>query len=263
LALVTEPGACSHHLADEVVDVLLSVAGGTEALTELMSLLLEATNRVGELEGPEEVVGLLEVGTAGDNLVDEILHAVDTLLAELTSNDGVIGEGDSASVDLTVTTLVDELGDGGAGGETVGDERLDHADHVPGGLVELDKHTVVDLAETEKLHDLSLLGGKLVDTADSDNESDLSLVFDEEGAGLLGITARLDERSVSSSVLLFVFDSVGGGDLTLGSNVSLFSLAGFDDGFEDLGVTGGLLDKVLGHNSSTSLLLGLPKTTSR
>lgn len=129
-----------------------------------MSLLLEATDGVGELEGPEEVVGLLEVGTAGDDLVDEVLHAVDALSTELTSNDAVVGERDSASVDLTVTALVDELGDGGTGGETVGDERLDNADHVPGGLVQLDEDGVVDLSKSEELEDLLGLGGKLVDT---------------------------------------------------------------------------------------------------
>ena len=158
------PRACSHHLADEGVNVLLSVANGTEALTELMSLLLEATNRVRELEGPEEVVSLLEVGTAGDNLVDEVLHAVDTLGTELTSDDAVVGERESASIDLTVTTLIDKLGDGGTAGETVGDERLDNTDHVPGGLVELDEDSVVDLSKSEELHDLLGLGGKLVDT---------------------------------------------------------------------------------------------------
>jgi len=252
----------SEHASDELVDVLLAVAPST-TLHVGVSLLLEALGGGVELEGPQEVVSGLEVRTNSPDLVDEILNASDTLAAELTLNNGVIVKGKSGAVDFTEATAVDEFLDGGTGGETVSNEIVNFADHVPGGLVELDKHTVVDLAETEELHDLSLLGGELVDTADSDNESDLSLVFDEEGAGLLGITARLDERSVSSSVLLFVFDSVGGGDLTLGSNVSLFSLAGFDDGFEDLGVTGGLLDKVLGHNSSTSLLLGLPKTTSR
>lgn len=166
MALFTEPRAYSDHLSDEVVNVLLSVADGTEALTELMSLLLlgEATDGVGELERPEEVVGLLEVGTAGDDLVDEVLHAVNTLGAELTSDDAVVAEGDSGSVDLTVTTLVDELGDGGTAGETIGDERLDHSDHVPGGLVELDEDGVVDLSKSEELHDLLGLGSKLVDT---------------------------------------------------------------------------------------------------
>ena len=129
-----------------------------------MSLLLETTLRVGELEGPEEVVGLLEVRAAGDDLVDEVLHAVDATLVELTIDDLVVGESNSASVDLTVATLVNELGDGGAGGETVGDEGLDNADHVPGGLVQLDEDGVVDLSKSEELEDLLGLGGKLVDT---------------------------------------------------------------------------------------------------
>jgi hypothetical protein len=38
----------------------------------------------------------------------------------------------------------------------------------------------VELTESEELHNLLLLGGKLVDTSDSDDESDLGLGFDEE-----------------------------------------------------------------------------------
>tara|TARA_B100000780_G_scaffold245958_1_gene190258 strand:+ start:992 stop:1141 length:150 start_codon:yes stop_codon:yes gene_type:complete len=37
----------------------------------------EATERGGELERMEKVVGLLEAATTGEELVDEILHAGD------------------------------------------------------------------------------------------------------------------------------------------------------------------------------------------
>ena len=96
--------------------------------------------------------------------MDEILNASDSGLTEFSSDDGVIGEWDSASVDLTVSSLVDELGDGGSGWETISDEWLDDSDHVPGGLVELNKHSVVELSQSEELQDLLWLWGKLVDT---------------------------------------------------------------------------------------------------
>ena len=96
--------------------------------------------------------------------MDEVLNAVDTLAGELTGNDGVVGEGESLLVDLTVTSLVDELGDGGSAWETVSDEWLNHLDHVPGGFVELDKHSVVQLSQSEELQDLLWFWGKLVDT---------------------------------------------------------------------------------------------------
>jgi len=96
--------------------------------------------------------------------VDEVLNAGDSGLAEFSSDDRVVGEWDSASVDLTVSSLVDELGDGGSGWETICDKWLDDSNHVPGGLVELDEHTVVELSQSEELQDLLWLWGKLVDT---------------------------------------------------------------------------------------------------
>jgi len=74
-----------------------------------MSLLLNSAVWGAELEWPEEVVGFLELWSTGDDLVDKILHAVDTNLTEDTSDDAVIGEWNSGSIDLTVSSLVYEL----------------------------------------------------------------------------------------------------------------------------------------------------------
>ena len=129
-----------------------------------MALLLETTERGAELEGPEEVVGLLEGVTNSPNLVDQILDAGNALLTEDTSDDRVVIESNSLSVDLTEASLVDEFADGVASGVTIGDIRLDHADHVDGGAVELDEDAVVELSKSEELHDLLLLGWQLVNT---------------------------------------------------------------------------------------------------
>lgn len=158
----------SHHLSDELVDHLLSVSVGTISLSEGVSLDLESTEWGGELEWPEEVVDLLELGSAGHDLVDEILHAVDTVGSELVGDDAVVGEWDSASVDLAISSLVDELGDGLSGWVTEGDVWLNNTDHVPGGLVKLDKNTVVELSKSEELQDLLWLGSKLVDTTQNE-----------------------------------------------------------------------------------------------
>ncbi len=48
----------------------------------------------------------------------------------------------------------------------IGDERLDEAEHVLGGLVDLDEGAVVDLAEAEELQHLAGLGAQSVDTGD-------------------------------------------------------------------------------------------------
>lgn len=153
------------HLADESVDVLLTVAQVT-TLDEVLELAgAEATVGVGQLEGPQEVGGLLEVGADGVDLVDQILDTDDAVLAEVLLNDGVVGKGDTLLVDLSVSTLVDELLDALQVGVTVGDPGLDDLDHLGDGLGDTDEDTVVDLQQTEQLEDLAGLGGDLVDTA--------------------------------------------------------------------------------------------------
>lgn len=124
----------------------------------------EATGGVGELEWPQEVGGLLEVGSDGVDLVDEILHADDAVLAEVGLDDGVVGESNALLVDLSVSALVDELADGLEVGVTVGDPWLDDLEHLKGGLGQADEDTVVDLEKTEELEDLAGLWCNLVDT---------------------------------------------------------------------------------------------------
>ena len=108
---------------------------------------------------------MLEVGADSVDLVDEILHADDAVLAEVLLDDGVVGQGDALLVDLAVAALVDELLDGLQVGVAVGDPGLDDLEHLSGGLGDLDEDAVVDLEETEELEDLAGLGGHLVDTA--------------------------------------------------------------------------------------------------
>jgi len=145
----------------------------------------EAASWVGQLEGPQEVAGLLEVRADGEDLVDEVLHAHDAQLAKVLLDDSVVGERESLLVDLAISTLVDELADRLQVGIAVGDEGLDNSQHLDGGLGQSDKDTVVDLEETEQLQGLSLLGIDLVDTLDADDESKLGLGRDVEGAILL------------------------------------------------------------------------------
>ena len=78
------------HLADEGVDVLLPVTQ-VAALDEVLELAgTEATVGVAELEWPEEVRCLLEVGSDSVNLVDQIFHTDDAgvRLAEMKQSIG-------------------------------------------------------------------------------------------------------------------------------------------------------------------------------
>ena len=140
-----------------------------------------AASGVGQLEWPQEVRGLLEVGTGGEDLVHEILDREDVVLAEGRLDDGVVGQGDALLLDLAVTALVDQLADGLQVGLAarhvrgvftinclldlpVGDVGLNQTKHLLGGLRDLDEDTVVDLKQTEELQDLAGLGSNLVNT---------------------------------------------------------------------------------------------------
>ena len=124
----------------------------------------ETTSWVAQLEGPEEVGSLLEVGTNGEDLVNQILHADNAVLAQVRFDDRVIGEGNALLVDLSVSTLVDEFTNSLQIRVSIGNPWLDNLEHLESGLCHADKDTIVDLKETEELEDLSGLWCNLVDT---------------------------------------------------------------------------------------------------
>lgn len=116
-----------------------------------LGLAGESTLRRSQLEGPQKVVGLLEVRAHSENLVHKIGRALNAVLGQSFGNNRVVGNGDALLVELAKATLVNELFDGGARGVTVGHVRLNQTKHTDGGLIQLDKGGVVQLAEAEKL----------------------------------------------------------------------------------------------------------------
>ena len=132
------------------------------------------------------------------------LDTDDVLVAEGLLDDRVLGEGDALLVDLAVPTLVDEVRDGLEVGLAVRDVGLNVAEHRHGGVVHLQKHGVVDLAEAEQLQDLLRLGRGTVDTTDADDEEDLGLGLDEEVAVVLGLPLHADGLLLVVAVLLDV-----------------------------------------------------------
>jgi len=210
------------HLADETVDVLLTVTGVTTLNVVLELASTETTVGVGQLEGPEEVVGLLEVRANGVDLVDQILHADNAELAEVLLDDLVVGEGSALLVDLSVTTLVQKLADGLQVGVTVGNVGVDDGQHLLGSLGETDESTRVDLEQTQELEDLAGLGSNLVDTLDTDNEDELGLTLNEEAALLASNAVEADLLALSGAVLL----DVGLGTLEDNTTLLLVGLLG-------------------------------------
>jgi len=196
---------CLVHTANQGVDVFFPVTQ-VATLHEVQELARpEAAVGVAELERPEEVARLLEVGADRVDLVDEVLHADDAELAEMLLDDGVVGERDALLVGrLGVSALVDELTDGLEVGVAVGDEGLDNLQHLGGGLGQTDEDTVVDLEKTEELESLALLGVDLVDTLDADDEGEARLGWDVVGAFLLGDAGETDLLALCIAVLLDV-----------------------------------------------------------
>lgn len=124
----------------------------------------ETTSRVGKLEWPQEVAGLLEVGADSVDLVDQVFHADNAVLAKVLLDKLVVGKGNTLLVDLSVTTLVDELTDALEVGVAVGNVWVNNGQHLSSSLGELDEDSVIDLEKTEKLQDLARLRSNLVDT---------------------------------------------------------------------------------------------------
>lgn len=145
-----------------------------------VSLLFYSTSWRVESEWEEEIVNLFEFESKVVNLVDDVLDALDAVLSETLLDDLVLDQGDSLSVELSVSSLVDQGLDGVLGWESVGDIRLDLSEHVHGGLVVLDENSVADSGKSEKRKDFSLFGGDLGETLDSDDQEELVLLIDEK-----------------------------------------------------------------------------------
>ena len=107
---------------------------------------------------------MLEVWTDGEDLVDQILHTDDTVFAKAVLDDGVVGKSNALLIDLSISTLVDELTDSLEVWVSVGDPWLNDLQHLKSSLGHANKDTIVNLEKTEELEDLSGLWCDLVDT---------------------------------------------------------------------------------------------------
>jgi len=203
------------HLTDKSIDFVFTVSEIT-SLDEMSELSwAETTGRVAELEGPEKVGSLLEVGANSEDLVDQIFHADNAILTKGVLYDGVVGEGDTLLVNLSISTLVDEFTNGFEVGISVGDPWLNDLQHLEGGFSHANEDTVVDLEKSEELEDLAGLWCNLVDTLDTDNEDQLLLSRNVEGIILLGNTSKTDLLTLGITVLLHIFLGAVEDDTTL------------------------------------------------
>jgi len=202
-------------LSDQSVDLVFTVTQ-ISALDKVQEFTgSESTSWVAELEGPEEVGGLLEVGTDSEDLVDQILNTDDTIFAETGFNQRVVGKSNTLLVNLSITTLVDELADSLQVGVSVGDPWLDDLEHLEGSLGHANENTIVDLEKTEELEDLAGFWCDLVDTFDTDNEDQLILSRDVESTILFRETGETNLLTLLITVFLNVLLGTLEDDTTL------------------------------------------------
>lgn len=93
------------HLPDQLIDLVFTVTQITP-LDEVLKLpFTEAASRAVKLEWPQKVRGLLEVGTNGVNLMDQILHTDHTVLAQVLLDDLVVSQGQTLLINLSISAL--------------------------------------------------------------------------------------------------------------------------------------------------------------
>lgn len=105
----------------------------------------EATSWVGELERPQEIARLLEIGSYSENLVNQVLHTDDPEFSKVFLHDSIISQGDTLLLDLAITTLIYEFTNRLEVGIPVGDPWFDDLQHFGCCLCETNEDAVVDL----------------------------------------------------------------------------------------------------------------------
>lgn len=148
---------------DKLVDELCAVAA-IATLRKVGVLALPAKAGVRQLEWPQELVHLTEVGAHGNDLVNDVLDANDAVLAEMVGNDLVARDWQTLTIDLCESTLEYEFAHALEVWIAISDERLNTLEHVDGSVGETNKDTIVDLTKAEELQNLARLGVDAVDT---------------------------------------------------------------------------------------------------
>jgi len=77
----------------------------------------------------------------------------------------VVVQGNALAMNLKIPALVDEFANGLNIRISISNVRLNELQHCGGGLIELNEHSVVDLANAKELQNLTAAGIQLVDTS--------------------------------------------------------------------------------------------------
>ncbi len=75
--------------------------------------------------------------------MNQILNTQHPLLSQFLRNHLIVGDRDPLTIDFSVSSLVDQVSDGGDGRTTVSDVGFDESEHLTGSTGHSDKDTVV------------------------------------------------------------------------------------------------------------------------
>ena len=163
------------HLLDQGIDLILTIAQ-IAAFNEMLELAgAKAAGWVAQLEGPEEVAGLLEVGADGEDLVDQVFHADDAVFAQVVLDQLVVREGDALLIDLAVAALVNEVAYRFDRGEAVRDVGFHYFQHFRCRFGEPHEYSVIDLQQAQQLEYLAGFRGNFVDTVGVEEDVSIQL----------------------------------------------------------------------------------------
>ncbi len=88
------------------------------------------------------------MGSDGSDFMDEIFSGSNSVLAELSLNNAVVGEWDSALVNFPIASLVDEVSNSLLAGVAISNVGFNSSDHVDSSFVESNKGAVVQLSQS-------------------------------------------------------------------------------------------------------------------
>jgi len=185
---------------DKTVDFVFSVAGISSFL-EVDGLFVVSALGGAQFERPQEFVHSFELLSDGEDLVDDIFDADDSIFAEFLSDQVVVGDGDSLPLDLQEASLIQQVANGFEIRRSVSDVRLDEFEHSEGGSVQSHKRRVVDLFQAQELQDFPRLRIDTVDTSDSNDDGELGFGLDEEVASGASLAPQVDNRSLLIAIL--------------------------------------------------------------
>mmetsp|Transcript_24041 Transcript_24041/g.38544 ORF Transcript_24041/g.38544 Transcript_24041/m.38544 type:complete len:257 (-) Transcript_24041:743-1513(-) len=183
---------------------LLSAVSCISSLVKVKKLLLVSTKWSRKLHWPQKVRCCFEVRSALENFVNKIFYTDNVVLSKSLLNYAVVSNWDTLLVDLSESSLVDQLLNSLEVRFTVYNVWLNKTKHVDGSLVKTNEYCVVDLAKTQKLQDLANLRSVTKNTTDTNNNSYLWLWVNKDVARCLCSTAHTDELILVSLVLLNV-----------------------------------------------------------